>query len=96
MNGNKIMGAVTRPAAETLNEAFGRLRAINGTWAAMPGAIVKTVEEHEEGAGVLVEPATLHRMIEKISAAIFILDTLEKEYELRELKLRYPARSRLP
>jgi hypothetical protein len=94
-SGYKIIAAVKRPAEEALIDAFGRLRAINGIWTAMPGAAVKTVEEHEEKPGVLVEPENLRRMTEKIDAAVSILNKLEEEYEEKEHQLRHPVRSRL-
>jgi hypothetical protein len=94
-SGHRILGAVTREAGEALNDAFGRLAAINGTWAALPDAIVKDIDPTADDK-VVVPPQSLKNMIEKIDGATSILDRLEGEYERREEKLLHPVKSRLP
>lgn len=95
-SGHRILGAVTRPAGETLNDAFGRIGAINGTWIALPGAQVATKRSLKVPSNVVIPPDSFTRLIDRIDAATGILDQLESEYEVREEKMLHPIKSRLP
>jgi hypothetical protein len=86
--GHLIIGAVNRPAETALVDVYARLGPINGLILARGNQDVKLDGDMGED--------TLRNLVDKLSTAIAFLDRLESEWEVRELRLRNPIRSRLP
>lgn len=90
-HGHKLLGALKRPGEIALIETFGRFGSINAIVAA---------SQRPEGALRLkpgkLELGHLAGLLGKIDRAIELMDGLEGEYQERELRLRWPVRSRMP
>jgi hypothetical protein len=91
--GHRLIAAIRRPAEEILIDAFGRMGMLNRLLSGPAMSQVLEFSTYEGGADLANK---LQGMIEKIDAAVEVLDLYEGECEKRALSLLHPFRSRLP